>query len=188
MKSPIFIISGTPGSSKSSVSVALMQRFKFGLHIPIDDLREWVVSGVAQPVPKTTPESDRQFALARRSAAQLASTYAKAGFAVAIDDVIDPENAKNLIEHALSPLPVYKVLLRPQLQEALRRNAKRVNKAFDTSILIEVIERIYTEQDAKAYQDERWLIMNSGGHTIDETVDNILTHFNLHSFASAPAL
>ena len=132
MESPVFIVSGTPGSGKSSVSVALIQRFEFGLHISVDDLREWVVSGIAQPVPKTTPESDRQFALARRSAAQLASTYAKAGFAVAIDDVIDPENAKNLIEHVLSPVPVYKVLLRPQLQEALRRNAERANKTFDT--------------------------------------------------------
>ena len=48
---PIFLLSGTPGAGKSSVATALMQHFEFGLHIPVDDLREWVVSGLADPVP-----------------------------------------------------------------------------------------------------------------------------------------
>ena len=38
-----------------------MRRFPFGLHIPVDDLREWVVSGISQPVPEFTAETGRQF-------------------------------------------------------------------------------------------------------------------------------
>jgi hypothetical protein len=48
-----------------------MRRFSFGIHIPIDDLREWVVSGMAQAVPLWTEETERQFRLARHSAVQI---------------------------------------------------------------------------------------------------------------------
>lgn len=132
-----------------------------------------------------TPESNRQFALARQSAAQFANIYARAGFAVVIDDVIDSSNAETLIERALSPLPVYKVLLRPKLQETLKRNAERMHKAFDTSVLVNVIERIYCEQNVEAYQGKNWLIMDSSNLTVDETVEGILLHFNLKG--STPA-
>ena len=52
--SPIFLISGTPASGKSSVSLALMRRFARGVHLAVDDLREMVISGIAHPVPEWT--------------------------------------------------------------------------------------------------------------------------------------
>jgi predicted kinase len=98
---PIFMITGTPGSGKTSVAVALMRRFPFGLHIPVDDLRELVVSGIAHPVPVWTAETERQFRLARRSAAQSARLYAAAGFAVALDEVISIGDARAQVAEAL---------------------------------------------------------------------------------------
>ena len=161
------------------MSVALVKRYEFGLHIPVDDLREWVVSGVAHPVPEVTAESSRQTALARQSSAQLAGIYARAGFAVSIDDVMDPENAEALIERALSPLPVHKVLLRPKVSVSLKRNNERTYKPFDSSILIDVIERIYNEQKVEAYQAKNWLVLDSSTLTVDETVHTITSHFLL---------
>lgn len=40
-----------------------MNRFERGFHVPIDDLREWVVSGCAHPI-GWTDETTRQFLLA----------------------------------------------------------------------------------------------------------------------------
>jgi adenylylsulfate kinase-like enzyme len=47
----ILLLTGLPGAGKTSVATALLQRFPFGIHIPVDDVRKWVVSGIAHPVP-----------------------------------------------------------------------------------------------------------------------------------------
>ena len=154
-----------------------MQRFDFGLHVPVDDLREWVVSGIAHPVPELTPESERQFALARQSAAQLATIYVQAGFAVAIDDVIDPENAAKLEQSPSGP--VHKVLLRPTLEVTQRRNAERKNKPY-TSVLQSVIISIYEAHDLEAYEAMDWFVLDSSVSSVSGTVDAILAHFRLN--------
>ena len=173
-RAPIFIITGAPGAGKSSVAVALMRRFPFGLHIAVDDLREWVVSGIAQPVPVWTAETGRQFRLARGAAAKVARIYAGVGFAVAIDDVISPAEARELFEAALPGYAVHKVLLRPALEVALSRNAERANKPFDTGILDGVIRRLHTSTDEHAYARAGWSVIDSGALGVAETVDSIL--------------
>jgi len=171
---PIFIITGTPGSGKSSVAVALMRRFPFGLHIPVDDLREQVVSGTAHPVPAWTAETGRQFRLARQSAAQIARLYADAGFAVAIDDVISIGDAQALFAEPLSDYAVRAFLIRPSLEIALERNAQRTNKQFDTAVLEQTIASLYRSMDPHAYSAAGWHVVDNSQLSVDETVDRIL--------------
>lgn len=68
---PIIIFNGTPGSGKTTLSKELMQLFPLGIHIPIDNLREWVVTGIAHPI-GWTEETTRQFRLAESAAASVA--------------------------------------------------------------------------------------------------------------------
>ena len=66
----LFMITGTPGAGKSTVATALMQRFPFGIHVPVDDIRDWVVSGIAYPGRDRSEETTRQMHLARQGAAR----------------------------------------------------------------------------------------------------------------------
>ena len=151
-----------------------MRRFPFGLHIHVDDLREWVASGISQPVPEFTEETGRQFRLARTSAAQVAALYADAGFAVAIDDVIHEPDVQACLTDVLAPREVHKILLQPSLEVALARNADRTNKGFDTAVLADVIRGNHRSLGEQNRADLGWTLIDNGALDVEQTVDAIL--------------
>ena len=174
---PLFVITGTPGSGKSATAAALMRRFPFGLHIPVDDLREWVVAGIAHPVPEFTEEACRQFRLARNAAAQVAAIYADTGFAVAIDDVVHEPDAETCFVAPLAPRTVYKVLLQPPVEVALARNAGRTNKRFDSFMLNETIRGNHRSLSVANRPEARWIVIDNGELSPEQTVDAILEQY-----------
>jgi chloramphenicol 3-O-phosphotransferase len=176
--SPIFLITGPPGAGKSSVAVSLLQRFPFGFHLPLDDLREWVVSGIAHPVPNWTQETTRQFDLARQGAVQLAKQYANAGFAVVIDDIVNVQDVTRHFSPALERYSFHKIILLPSITVALQRNRERTNKRFDTNVLDTPIRNIHQWFSEQVVAPKEWLILDTSDLTIDETVDRILSHFH----------
>jgi len=174
MSAPIFIISGVPGSGKTTLSRTLMQRFPFGVHLPVDEFRKLVVSGVSHPIPIWTDETARQFALARAATADVARRYAQAGFAVAIDDVILHEQAIIDLLNALAGLTVHRVILRPPVETALERNRTRKTKSFDPSILEDTIRMLNGVYEQIDFAAAGWRVVNNDGQTPEQTADQIV--------------
>ena len=171
--SPVFVITGQLSAGKSTVAKALLDRFPFGYHIDVDGIREMVSSGLAGPL-EWTDETSRQFALAVRASAALARVYADAGFAVAIEGGIDPEQVEAaLTDHGLRDRMVG-VVLHPPLEIALERNRSRQTKAFDTSIL----EGAMREIDADLARDAArpgWHEIDNSDEVVAVTVERILS-------------
>ncbi|MEM7335679.1 MAG: AAA family ATPase [Chloroflexota bacterium] len=175
-KSPIFILTGTPASGKTTLSKALLNRFSYGTHIPVDNLRGMVVSGLSNPIGSWDDETDRQFRLARDSAAQIAKTYAKGGFAVAIDDVIFPDQIAHHYDEVLAEFEVYKILVRPSVETAVARNKAR-QLDIDPAQLEKVIQPIYNHFatfDLPKLAQTGWAILDTSFDTIDESIEKIL--------------
>ncbi len=168
----LWLISGAPGSGKTSVADALARKYPKGVHLPMDDLRALVRSGLASPL-EWNDETTLQFAIARRNAARLAADYVANGFTVVIDDVVREADMPHYVPF-LGGLTPRKVLLSPSIFVVHRRNAQRTNKTFDTKVLEPVATRLHGQLIAGCPPDAGWTILDTSTLSIDDTIDRIL--------------
>ena len=171
---PIFFITGAPATGKSTLSKVLLSRFPFGIHLPVDELREMVVSGIAHPV-GWTDETTRQFRLAEQSACDIAVRYQDAGFAVAVDHCQGPPTLDALIAERLEGRVVHKIALVSSLETNLRRNRERTNKTFDHSVLIGAIEKLSPLYRSEPIADQGWVVFSNEDDDVEAAVDRLLS-------------
>lgn len=173
---PIFLIIGPPAVGKSTTSRALAARFPKSLHIPVDDLRNLVVSGLELPAAVWSAGMAHQLTLARTSAVQMALTYQAAGFMVAIDDFWDNHNFETDYRALLDHPSLHKIILFPGQTEAYQRNLNRSGDSparvyIDQGIQI-VYQRLHPE--IPRLVGEGWSAMDTTTLSVDEVVEAIL--------------
>lgn len=170
----IFLLAGAPAVGKSTTAHALAGRFEKSLHIPVDDIRTMVVSGVLHPGSTWSNELSEQLRLARESVAETAIRYYKAGFVVVIDDFWDP-NSRLAEYHLLFEQPgMHKVLLFPSQQQAEERNKKRSGEGDE--YIAEGIREVYESLnvDIPDLRREGLIIADSTDRNVNATVEYIL--------------
>ena len=133
----------------------------------MDELRAWVVRGVADSVP-WTDETEAQFRIAESAAFDVARRYRDAGFAVAIDHCRNPAR----LDEATLGIETIKILLLPDLATNLRRSHTRTNKPFDPRLLDGTIE--YTNARYRENVGADWLVIDNSEIDVETTVDRIL--------------
>jgi cytidylate kinase len=168
----LWVISGVPGSGKTTVADVLARRYPRGVHLAMDELRQLVKSGLASPL-EWNAETTLQFEIARRNAARLAADYLSNGFAVVIDDVATEADMAQYVPY-LGPFAPRKVLLSPSIFVVHRRNTERTNKTFDTKVLAPVATRLHTELLAGCPREAGWVVIDTSTLSVGDTIDKIL--------------
>lgn len=169
---PLYLIVGAPGVGKSTVSRLLATSFERGVHVPVDDLREMVRSGLAAPDPRRWPDDlVEQVRLARETALDMAARYRTAGFAVVLDDFVDPGG---LAEYAAVD-DALRVVLRPSIEVAIDRNQGRGRAAALTEYLESGIRAVYRDLDEHdaALRAAGWAVLDTTELSAEATVDRI---------------
>jgi len=176
---PIFLLIGPPAVGKSSTSKALAAQFSKSIHIPVDTIRDMVVSGLVLPAMEWRAELVEQVRLARESAIFMAQGYQRADFAVVIDDFFDP-NRLSEYQALVDEPEVYKVVLYPDQQVAHARNLQRSGQDPAREYIDEGIRIVYQqlETEIATLRQNGWIILDTTNLSIEQTV---LTILNNHS-------
>jgi predicted kinase len=171
----VTLVVGPPSVGKSTTARALCARFDRSVHVPVDDVRTRVLTGYAPPGPLWPASLVEQVRLARESALDSAHRYAAAGFAVVLDDFVDPPLLQEF--DLLQGWPdVRRVVLLPTRDEARRRCAGRESDPALRRYIEEGIDVVYDLLASQAASLVRrgYHFVDTSGLTVEATVDAIL--------------
>ena len=142
----VLLVTGPAGAGKTSAAASwATARPRPAAQFSLDDVRDFLKSGYANPEDGWNEETQRQYDLARELSATLAARYVEVGITCAVDDAIFPEwpaadyagwrDALAGVEHAV-------VVLLPRLDVVLERN-ERQPRVGRRRLRRETVEVIY---------------------------------------------
>ncbi|MEU9763827.1 Pro-rich N-terminal domain-containing protein [Streptomyces sp. NPDC047985] len=178
------LLIGPAGAGKTTVArLWAGRRHVPTAHVSLDDVREWVCSGFADPQSGWNEHSEAQYRLARRTCGFAARNFLANGISCILDDAVFPDRPvvglggwKRHVGPGLLP-----VVLLPGLEVVLERNAAR---SGNRRLADEEVARIHGRM-AGWYGSGLPIIDNS---TYDvETTARVLDDVLARSIASPPA-
>ncbi len=124
----LIILTGVPGSGKTSVAKALASMFPRSAHVEADALREAIREGGVNPGGSPDDEAERQLDLVTRMAAAVSNELFAEGFTVILDDVVVTRGRLDGYLNLLRVSPLHYVLLAPPRSVVLERDRARPEK------------------------------------------------------------
>lgn len=169
----VLLLTGPAGAGKTAAADAWARRQQRPtLHLSLDDVRDRVKAGYANPEDGATPEMWRQLDLARQGCALLAHLYVAAGFLCVIDDAIfpawEPADYERWSE-ALGLLPHLLVVLLPRFEVLLGRNTgRRGHRRLREETLRVIYDRMLPWRERR---DVTWL--DNSDLSTEQTADRL---------------
>jgi predicted kinase len=185
---PVLLVTGPAGAGKTTAADRWARRQRQpAIHLSLDDVRDLVKSGYANPEDGTTPEMWRQLALARDACAQIAKLYVASGFCCVIDDAVFPrwpEAGLDAWVQALRPLSCRLAVVLPRFDVIVGRNRVRTGhrrlREETLRVIYDEMQRWRDEPDVDIFEHSEatpdevaaWLTsIASGGPAGGETAD-----------------
>ena len=165
--SDVWLITGIPGTGKSTVARQLASRLPRAAHVEGDCFQEWIVSGAVLPGQHPRAEEQRQIRLSVRLQCLLARAYARAGFVPVLDYPVVTVGRLATYRRALRQLEFHLVVLNPGKEPALRRDRARPEKTV-AEFWVHMEDELLRELAGVG------LWINGDELGIEETVDLIL--------------
>lgn len=137
---PVLILTGAPGSGKTTVARLLAAKAERAVHLEADQFFHFIQSGYIEP---WKPESHKQNTTVMHVVARAAASYAKAGYFTIIDGIISPRWFLEPVRDALRAAghPVAYAVLRAPLPVCLSRARERSTDQLSDAAVIERLAR-----------------------------------------------
>ncbi len=128
----ITIITGCPGSGKTTLSNLLAQALPKGVHLHADVFYDFI----AQKIPPILPESHQQNTTVMRAIASATAAYVRGDYDVVVDGIFGAWFLPTLAEEfQLLNCPVNYIVLRLPLEETILRATTRLKNPASEEII-----------------------------------------------------
>lgn len=178
----LLLLTGPAGAGKTAAAAswAASQR-QPTIHLSLDDVRDFVRSGYANPEDGWTAEAQRQYELARTACCMLARLYISAGFNCVIDDVIFPRWRQVSYEAwcpELQGIVHQMVILLPDFDVLPSWNRRRRGHR---QLTVKTLRTIYDMMLPWREQDE-FPVIDTTGMSVEQTVKAIQSQVERRAF------
>ncbi len=165
------LVSGVPGSGKTTVSRSLAARFERSAHVEGDFVGDhFIVHGLVPPQGPSHEEAEAQLRLRRRNICLLTDSFLEAGFVTIVDDVIVSPSVLALYSQFLKAPVVALVQLNPSLEVIAARDHERDKQVF----------AIWSHLHAELQRMPRiGLWVDSSSLSVEQTVDMIFDRLHV---------
>lgn len=174
----VLLITGPAGAGKSAAAAAWARRQKSPTaHISLDDVREYIVAGYADPRDGWNDETQRQYELARRHCVYMARSFLAAGMTCVIDDAIFPHWTDASYDGWLAELkdiPHLLIVLLPDEASVIERNAHRHGRRLLAPDMLHIIYEMmasWRDQERFPIIDTTTLAISEVALAIEHTVN-----------------
>lgn len=136
VENPVLILTGAPGSGKTTVAGLLAARSQRAVHIESDRFLHFIQAGYIEP---WRPESHEQNTTVMRIVAHAAAGYADAGYFTVIDGIVLPKWFLQPLRDSLGAAGhrVAYAVLRAPLTVCVERAEGRASSRFSNAAVIE---------------------------------------------------
>ena len=131
MSAPLIVLSGPPGSGKTTVAALVAQEFARSTHVLGDHFFRYIIGDWKDP---STVESHDQNQLVVDISTKAACRYASAGYTSLLDGVYGPWFLEQMLE-VVGDIEVHYIVLRADLETSIDRAVNRSETPAPTHVV-----------------------------------------------------